>query len=344
VGAKYTLRVPAEFVNRFPALDYQFDSLCFIPYGESIQYDSNVTPTKIANEVELYKSELKRQHYSKKTSKENLSFYLPTCVNQLLLTENYIPLQMSFGVDDATMSKNYKLSETEANSIVQRYGARFAESILLFDGYWFFVTSFDLFLHSNPQIDDCADRSKYSYQPKPIGFIRLKTRFGLDYHELTVRFANVEALVTAGFYGNIEKSDINPFCGSALQGLPSDITGRIRTFVAKSIFINEACVPVTTSNRLLNQYYKNHSLRQWCLTSKKDHKNGFFPANPVYFISPRNVFQTSSSLIIRSFALTNLPPVKDLDKLIKAIPVSNLTSTQTLIKNYLLKLKHDRNL
>jgi hypothetical protein len=95
-----------------------------------------------------------------------------------------------------------------------------------------------VFIHSNPQIDDSAITSKYSYQADPIGLIGLKTRFGFDCFELTVRIAKVEA----GYCGTMGDTGVYGFCGSALQNLPTHITSSMKTIIAKSIYIHETRV------------------------------------------------------------------------------------------------------
>ncbi|KAI7902913.1 uncharacterized protein BX663DRAFT_434704, partial [Cokeromyces recurvatus] len=83
------------------------------------------------------------------------------------------------------------------------------------DGYWFFCTSFYTFIHSQ-SVDDCADSSRVNAQNEAVSYIRKKTRFGLEFFELTIRFSKVELLATSGFYGPIEGHTITAFFGSSI--------------------------------------------------------------------------------------------------------------------------------
>jgi hypothetical protein len=104
---------------------------------------------------------------------------------------------------------------------------------MILDEYWFFMTSFSLFIHNNQKIDDCADLSKVSYQNEEVGFIRKKTKLGRDYFELTVRFGCIELLATSGFFGSL----FSPFLGSSIKDLPTAITGLYETISTKRIFV-----------------------------------------------------------------------------------------------------------
>lgn len=77
------------------------------------------------------------------------------------------------------------LQKVEAEELVSKYCSNLVESIIIIKDTWFLMTSFSVFVHNNPKIDDCADQSKVGHQNEAVAFIRRKTRMGRDFFELT---------------------------------------------------------------------------------------------------------------------------------------------------------------
>ena len=120
---------------------------------------------------------------------------------------------------DLLMKKTY-LNEVEASRIVYKYGPKLVESVVKLENHWFLMTSFSCFIHSYPQINDCADLSKVGNQEKAVAFIRRKTNLGKDYFELTYRFGFVEVLANSGFFGSVDGTFFSPCLGLQSQSFP----------------------------------------------------------------------------------------------------------------------------
>lgn len=131
--------------------------------------------------------------------------------------------------------------------------------MVIIEGYWFFITSLSIFIHNNPQMDDCADYSKFGYQTSPVAFIRRKTSMGKDYFEMTIRLSYMELLANNGFFGSLDGISFTPFLGSSLPNLPNAITLNINTSSSYSIFIPKTICQQVHQERILNQYFKRDS-------------------------------------------------------------------------------------
>ncbi|KAI9254689.1 hypothetical protein EDC94DRAFT_642032 [Helicostylum pulchrum] len=170
-------------------------------------------------------------------------------------------------------AQNKNLDLVLAKSLVQEVGATLVESVLVLKGYWFLITSFSIFLHGTGTIDDCADKSRFGFQEKPIAFIQRKTGFGSSSFELILRFGNFEALANGG---------------SALQKLPNEPTGSVDTPKNNHIFINKGQKEFVTENRIFN--------------SARFVENGFKPVNPLS-IESEHIYVCAASLVIETYAL-----------------------------------------
>lgn len=101
------------------------------------------------------------------------------------------------------------------SNLIITYEPDFVESMIILRGYWFFMTSFSLFIHQNPQVDDRTDMSKVGYQEKVVVFIKRKTRLGKDFFELKYKFGFIELLATIGFFDLVSGSFFCPSLGSS---------------------------------------------------------------------------------------------------------------------------------
>ncbi|KAG0760000.1 hypothetical protein G6F21_012056 [Rhizopus arrhizus] len=137
--------------------------------------------------------------------KNQLSHLVPCHVNRLFNTNEYV-------VYDNRHVKVKITSEQQAESIVL-FCSKFMEAVVILENYWFFLTSFSVFVHDK-NVDDCADNSRVGFQQEAVSFIRKKTRAGCDYFELTTRFNNVELLSTSSFFGNVDSNTVLAFVGS----------------------------------------------------------------------------------------------------------------------------------
>ncbi|CEG76729.1 hypothetical protein RMATCC62417_11588 [Rhizopus microsporus] len=117
----------------------------------------------------MIKHDMKRDFYytekEKVKFKTKLSHQLPLFCNQLFQTKNYTLLSM----------ENF-----------DEVGPAFVESAIILQTHWFLVTSFSVFIHDPNRVDDCADKSRFTYQDNPIAFIQRKTGYGTSSFELVI--------------------------------------------------------------------------------------------------------------------------------------------------------------
>jgi hypothetical protein len=120
------------------------------------------------------KTILKRDCYlaNKETivMKDNLSHMIASHINRFFNSKKYRVWKNDFG-DDLLMKK-INLDAVEASRIVNEYGPKLVESVVILENHWFFMTSFSCFIYNNHQVDDCADLSKVGHQEKAVAFIR----------------------------------------------------------------------------------------------------------------------------------------------------------------------------
>ncbi|KAG1136430.1 hypothetical protein G6F37_012023 [Rhizopus arrhizus] len=146
------------------------------------------------------------------------------------------------------------------NSKVKKYCPQYVESVVILANHWFLITSFSSFIHNNPKVDDCADKSIISYQSNPIAFIRRKFQYGKDYFELTIRFGYVELVVTSGFFISVDGKFYTAFLGSSIHNLPELITTNFNTTSTSMIFVSIQQKHYILRKRIMNQYLKFHSV------------------------------------------------------------------------------------
>lgn len=101
------------------------------------------------------------------------------------------------------MDKETKLNLFQAKKLVNEVGPAFVESVVILQEHWFLVTSFSVYIHDPNRVDDCADKSRFPYQNKPVAFIQRKTNYGTSSFELVFRIGYVEVLANSGFIGSI---------------------------------------------------------------------------------------------------------------------------------------------
>lgn len=181
---KVTFIVPERFERKFKCIVEEdgMDHVTIKISGDEQPIDiaKIVTPEAVRTQVERAKNILKRDYYlaNKETIviKDSLSHMIASPINRLFNSKEYRVWKNYFG-DDSLMKKT-DLDALEASRIVNEYGPKLVESVVILENHWFFMTSFFCFIYSNHQIDDCADLSKVGHQKKSVAFIRRKTRLG----------------------------------------------------------------------------------------------------------------------------------------------------------------------
>lgn len=347
---KLTFIVPEGFERKFRFI-VEEDEISHIKIKISgdeqpVDVSKIVTPEAVRTQIERAKDILKREYYlaNKETvvMKDSLSHMIASPINRFFNSKEYFPWKNDFGGD--SLMKKTDLNAVEARRIVNEYGPKFVESVVILENYWFLMTSFSFFIHNNLQIDDCADLSKVGYQEKAVAFIRKKTRFGKDYFELTYRFGHVELLATSGFFGSVDGTFFFPFLGSSIQKLPTAITESFETISTNVVFITIEQKEYICKNRIMNQYYKLNARNNWGFHSKRYEDKGFSPANPLSFEN-NNIMYSAASLVIRSFAYQEIQQ-KQINKLLPKVLAqddSSLTYASKLTKKFLVFLNKHQN-
>jgi hypothetical protein len=313
---------------------------------EEIDISKVKTPEYIQRQMEIIKRDLKLDYYKnskgKAIMKNNLGHILACSVNRFFEVIKYQELKINYQ-NDTLMRESNDLNADEAKRLVKRYCPQYVESVIILANHWFLITSFSCFIHNNPKVDDCADKSIISYQSNPIAFIRRKSQYGKDYFELTIRFGYVELVVTSGFFGSVDGKFYTAFLGSSIHNLPELITTNFNTTSTSMIFVSIQQKHYILRNRIMNQYLKLHSVNRWGYYSKKFEEQEFTPGNPLSFRSD-NVMYNAASFIIRSYAYRNidLTAMYTLVLQILNIDDSSLTSTNKLIKKKLFELRDHR--
>ncbi|RCH87853.1 hypothetical protein CU098_009464, partial [Rhizopus stolonifer] len=292
------------------------------------------TPEEVERKVQFFKSIEKAKYVAdiKNTviMKNQLNHLVPCHVNRLFNTKEYVVYNNSHAKAKIT-------NKQQAESIVL-FCSKFMEAVVILESYWFFLTSFSVFIHDK-NVDDCADNSRVGLQQEAVSFIRKKTRAGSDYFELTTRFSNVELLATSGFFGNVDSNTVLAFIGSSIQNLPSSLAERYDTVSSKYVFVPRTSVPFTNVERLLNQYIKQHAANKWMFISKKYEEKGFLPSHPLSFMTKYDV-QKAASLLLKVFVNKNLyqNEIKGVMSNLQKIPEKLLTASGKLIKRYIMDL------
>ncbi|KAG0168551.1 hypothetical protein DFQ29_010102, partial [Apophysomyces sp. BC1021] len=83
-----------------------------------------------------------------------------------IAAETVYELDILCATDDEMMLPTYVHDAKSIDTVITKYAARYVESIVVFDSYWFFVTSLDSFMHHRAFLDDCADKSMALFQAK----------------------------------------------------------------------------------------------------------------------------------------------------------------------------------
>jgi hypothetical protein len=81
---------------------------------------------------------------------------------------------------------------------VQTVGKHFIHSVAVFGRCKVFITSIDVFIHSNIEIDDCAYRNtENQYHDTPIAAVNKKETMGNQYYELKIYWGYMELLAVS---------------------------------------------------------------------------------------------------------------------------------------------------
>ncbi|KAI7878510.1 hypothetical protein K492DRAFT_117466, partial [Lichtheimia hyalospora FSU 10163] len=168
-----------------------------------------------------------------------------------------------------------------ALDVATKYAPQLIESIIQFDEFFFFVTSLDLFWHNRPDVDDCANNESIAFSVTPNAAIKTKTMFKKTFYELSIFFGHLEFLCTGGFWGEWTSSELKPFLGSSIRGLPQSMKGS--NITTTNIFVTATARRSTFSTRLLREYGNMASSSALGCHSSQFANSGFYPVNPLQY-------------------------------------------------------------
>lgn len=100
---------------------------------------------QLEHKLNVKKSILKRDYYLANKEnivmKDNLSYMTASPINRFFNSKEYRVWKNDFG-DDLLMKKTDDLDAVEASSIVNEYGPKLVELVIILENHWFFMTSF----------------------------------------------------------------------------------------------------------------------------------------------------------------------------------------------------------
>ncbi|KAI7874385.1 hypothetical protein K492DRAFT_120308, partial [Lichtheimia hyalospora FSU 10163] len=172
------------------------------------------------------------------------------------------------------------LDHESASILADTLAQHFIESILFFQSWWFMITGFDVFIHNHCSIDDSADSTLSTFHEHAIAKISEKGYHGANRHyEISIFLGHVELLAVAGLFGNVDQIEKQAFLGSSVKNLPTHLQ---RPATASKILIRKEGARVTKTIRLLRQYAKMSSNRQWGYYSYAYAAKHLYPVNPLH--------------------------------------------------------------
>lgn len=104
--------------------------------------------------------------------------------------------------------------------------------------------------------------------------------FKKTFYELSIFFGHLEFLCTGGFWGEWTSSELKPFLGSSIRGLPQSMKGSNTT---TNIFVTATAQRSTFSTRLLREYGNMASNSALGCHSSQFANSGFYPVNPLQY-------------------------------------------------------------
>lgn len=131
-----------------------------------------------------------------------------------------------------------------------------------------------------PTLDDCADQANIPLGSQSFAQIRVKSRYGRDFYELSIMLGTIELLAVGGFHGNAVSCGSHAFLGSSISNLPPQLKQSQR---ASNIHIRVQPCRYTSSNRHIQQYCKAASGQAWALHSFRSVTKAFYPVNPLAY-------------------------------------------------------------
>lgn len=208
----------------------------------------------------------------KPITKSNLGHILACSVNRFFF-ETIKYQEMALTYQNYTLlreSNNFNTDET--TRLIRKYCPRFVESVVILTRRWLFVISFFPSIYNNPKVDDIADRLIVSYKNNLIAFIQRQSQYGKDYFELTIQFGYVELVVTSGFFSSVD----NKLLGSSLHNLHKLITINFNASSTSMAFGYIQKKDHIIKNRIMNQYFKSHSVNKWVTIARNLKIRNFF--------------------------------------------------------------------
>ncbi|KAG1167130.1 hypothetical protein G6F46_010217 [Rhizopus delemar] len=185
--------------------------------------------------------------------------------------------------------------------LAQHY--EFSKSFIIIDNSWFFITSIEAYYHAHLEYDDCAQNEVISYMPTPFFHLIPKYMHNNPYVMLFIWLGHFEFLVIGGFKGALNDNGIIPFLGPTINNTSLSFTTPDSSTSYK-IIMPQTSIPFVSSNRLLRQFFKQHSLNTYAFHSHRFFYDDFMLTNPLSFSIANKDYacHVMASFILKTYA------------------------------------------
>ncbi|EIE82495.1 hypothetical protein RO3G_07200 [Rhizopus delemar RA 99-880] len=199
-----------------------------------------------------------------------------------------------------------ELSQLEAESLgVPDVAVKFInQGIIYSDHNSTFATDEILAQHYEfSKYDDCAQNEVISYMPTPFFHLIPKYMHNNPYVMLFIWLGHFEFLVIGGFKGALNDNGIIPFLGPTINNTSLSFTTPDSSTSYK-IIMPQTSIPFVSSNRLLRQFFKQHSLNTYAFHSHRFFYDDFMLTNPLSFSIANKDYacHVMASFILKTYA------------------------------------------
>ncbi|KAG2215689.1 hypothetical protein INT45_008277 [Circinella minor] len=241
--------------------------------------------------------------------------------------------------------------EDKIEELVKCIASQLTEAILLGVNSWIYLISFDVFLHGEPNMDDCA-RGNSGFFSLPTVRILNPSEGRATWKELVINYGSMEILITAAVCGSLVGRKRCVYLGPSVPESALNLIGK-DTF---TICVPLDNAPYISSIRLLRDYTRLTANKRWSFSSEEFSKTGFSLCHPIAMdkhttrlnmIKPdaASIASILVSIVVRRY-YSKVDQQLLLHKLLKTNEISNAltehsSSTATTIEQ-VSNLKYDK--
>lgn len=185
------------------------------------------------------------------------------------------------------------LNKVSIDKLVLDVGRQFVGCLINFGDICFHLTSIDVFIHNNLEVDDCAyGLETVNYYNIPTAIVKEKGSMGHSFYEVKIFWGFFELLAVGGYH-TLNNNKFNPFLGSALK------KWNYGSLVGGEIFVLQNSLEekdIVRTERLLNQYNKQDACRPFGLHCLRRVLAEFYPISPLHFLTHTSQRYKNASL------------------------------------------------